>query len=79
MKPFERLRGWVSSSDRDKVSMDRRAFLKGMTVTAGGLLVPGAAVFDMGSVSKPFVVSPFACSTAVVLGSRLVFPWPGFI
>lgn len=28
--------------------MDRRAFLRGMAVTAGGLLVPGAAVFDLG-------------------------------
>lgn len=29
--------------------MDRRAFLKGMMVTSAGLLVPGAAVIDMGA------------------------------
>lgn len=47
MKIFDRIREWASTSDEDKVRLDRRAFLKGMAVTSAGLLVPGAAVFDM--------------------------------
>lgn len=45
VKLWERLRGWVSSSEQEKVGIDRRAFLRGMTVTSVGLLVPGVSVF----------------------------------
>lgn len=53
MRIFDRIREWASASDDDKVQLDRRAFLKGMAVTSAGLLVPGAAVFDMGRIVRP--------------------------
>ena len=52
MKMFERLREWASSSDDEKMQMDRRAFLKGMAVTSAGVLVPGATVFDLAQSSR---------------------------
>lgn len=52
MKMFERLREWASSSDDEKMQMDRRAFLRGMAVTSAGLLVPGATVFDLARSSR---------------------------
>jgi len=45
---FDRIKQWATTSDEERVELDRRAFLKGMTVTGAGLLVPGAAFFDMG-------------------------------
>jgi hypothetical protein len=45
---FDRLRQWAGLSDSEKVEMDRRAFMKGMSITGAGLLVPGVAVFDLG-------------------------------
>jgi len=48
MKIFDKIREWASRSDEERVQLDRRAFLKGMAVTSAGLLVPGAAVFDLG-------------------------------
>jgi hypothetical protein len=48
VKLFDRIREWASSSDGEKVQLERRMFLKGLAVTSAGLLVPGAAVFDMG-------------------------------
>ena len=50
MKIFDRVRGWAFRSDDEKVSIDRRAFLRGMAVTSAGLLVPGATVFGAGRV-----------------------------
>jgi len=57
---FDRIKRWAETPDDDKVSLDRRAFLKGMAVTSAGLLVPGAAVFDMGTnyLSMPRVFVP---------------------
>ena len=53
MSPFQKLRDWLSFDEDEKMLMERRAFLKGMTVTSAGLLVPGAAVFDLGRVARP--------------------------
>ena len=54
MSLFDRIKQWASSSDEDKVALDRRAFLKGMAVTSAGLLVPTVAFFDMGhGILKP--------------------------
>jgi hypothetical protein len=53
MRLWDRVREWAGLSDAGKVSFDRRAFLKGMVVTSAGLVVPGAAVFDMGRIVKP--------------------------
>lgn len=61
---FDKLKNWLHLSDTEKVQMDRRAFLKGMTITAGGLLVPGAVAFDMGRLTPRHIVSPH----------RVVFP-----
>ena len=47
-----RIPGFFKTSDDDKVRMDRRAFLRGMTVTAAGLLVPKATVFDQGRIVR---------------------------
>lgn len=54
------LEKWLSASDDEKVAIDRRAFLRGMTVTGAGLLVPAASVFDMG-VHRPAPVSLSRC------------------
>lgn len=48
MHLFDRLKRWAETSDEDKVSLDRRLFLKRLAVTSAGILVPGAAVFDLG-------------------------------
>jgi len=53
MKIFDRIRDWLGASDEEKVMMDRRAFLKGMTVTSAGLLVPGVTIFDVGRGAPP--------------------------
>jgi hypothetical protein len=44
---FDKFKGWLGFSEEEKVQLDRRAFLKGMAVTSAGVLIPGAAVFDM--------------------------------
>lgn len=54
---FDKLKGWLGFTETERVQMDRRAFLKGMAVTSAGVLVPGAAVFDMARV-EPGVVVP---------------------
>jgi len=56
MKIIATIRQWASRSDAEKVSLDRRMFLKGLAVTTAGLLVPTATLFDMGRV---VVADPF--------------------
>ena len=48
MKLFDRLLEWAHMGDGEKVQLDRRLFLQGMVATSVGLVVPTAAVFDMG-------------------------------
>ena len=59
MKLFDRIKDWASFSEDEKVSLERRALLRGMAVTAAGILVPGATLFDMGRVVKPEPQGPF--------------------
>lgn len=54
---FDKFKGWLGFSEAEKIQMDRRAFLKGMAVTSAGVLLPGAAVFDMAR-AAPAVLLP---------------------
>ena len=47
MKLWKQIKQWTRFSEAERVQIDRRAFLKGMTVTGAGLLVPGVSLFQM--------------------------------
>lgn len=42
----------------DLERLSRRAFLRGLTVTSAGLLVPSATVFDMGRKQRAILIYP---------------------
>ena len=48
-----RIPGFEKLEEPEKVRLSRRAFLRGSTVTAAGLIVPKSAVFDQGRIVQP--------------------------
>lgn len=48
MRVLDRVLEWAGMGDGEKMQTDRRLFLKGLAATSAGVLVPTAAMFDMG-------------------------------